>query len=284
MSPGGVLLSPRCGPPASLFVYHGARHGTAPTQRCRGAHHGGTALAERGSVAIGDSAVHYELVRSANRTRTIQLTIQGGLVRVRAPVREPRERVEALIVARGSWVLDRLDAQANCPAAPDHADGDPLTYLGTPLALVFGTTTGRRVSVELKDGRLHLTVPWMISAEARTRAIRAALDRWLFARAYETLSSRVQHLAGVMGVEPGQVRLGNQRRRWGSCAPDGTLRFNWRIIMAAPELLDYLVVHELAHLRQPNHSPAFWAEVAAVIPEYGDRRSLLRREEWLFDR
>jgi hypothetical protein len=245
---------------------------------------GGTALAERGSVAIGNSAVQYELVRSAQRTRTIQLTIQDGLVRVRAPIREPRERVEALIVARGSWVLERLDAHASRPAAPDHAAGDPLTYLGALLPLVFRTTTGRRVRVELKDGQLQLTVPWMINAEARARVIRAALDRWLFARAHEVLSSRVQHLAGVMGVEPGQVRLGNQRRRWGSCAPDGTLRFNWRIIMAAPELLDYLVVHELAHLRQPNHSPAFWAEVAAVIPDYRERRTLLRREEWLFER
>jgi hypothetical protein len=69
----------------------------------------------------------------------------------------------------------------------------------------------------------------------------------------------------------------NQRRRWGSCSADGTLRFNWRLVMAPPAIIEYVVVHELAHLRVPNHSPAFWAEVARFIPDYKARRTALRQ-------
>lgn len=100
--------------------------------------------------------------------------------------------------------------------------------------------------------------------------------RWYKARASERLLVRTEYWAQRAGYAPTAVLVRDQRQRWGSCSPDGTLRFNWRIVMAAPALIDYVVVHELAHLRQRTHSAAFWIEVARLIPDYLLRRSRLK--------
>ena len=86
----------------------------------------------------------------------------------------------------------------------------------------------------------------------------------------------VDRVAGLLGVRPKEILIRDQRKRWASCAPDGTLRFNWRVIMAAPALIDYLVAHELAHLKVRGHSSDYWAVVAQAIPDYQRRRERLR--------
>jgi len=102
--------------------------------------------------------------------------------------------------------------------------------------------------------------------------------KWYRERAVERLGERTEHWAKVAGRKPTGVLIRDQRQRWGSCSPDGTLRFNWRIVMAAPTLIDYVVVHELAHMQVRTHSPAFWAEVGRLMPDYGIRRALLKEQ------
>jgi hypothetical protein len=89
---------------------------------------------------------------------------------------------------------------------------------------------------------------------------------------------RAAHFARVLDVRVHSIRLSNARTRWGTCHPDGRVRLNWRLIQAPPALVDYVVVHELAHLREPNHSPRFWTWVAGVLPDYKERRQALRRD------
>jgi len=104
-----------------------------------------------------------------------------------------------------------------------------------------------------------------------------ALEAKLRAQAKELLPQRVAHFAGRMGVSPARVSVTGARTRWGSCSSKGTLNFSWRLMLAGEAEIDYVVVHELAHLREMNHSPRFWAVVEAALPDYGQRRLRLKR-------
>jgi predicted metal-dependent hydrolase len=123
---------------------------------------------------------------------------------------------------------------------------------------------------------LHVTVPARYEAARRTRAIEVALVKWYAGRAQEAVEASVARWVAITGRAPKRVLVRNQRQRWGSCSPDGTLRFNWRLIMLAPALLDYVVVHELAHLEVPNHGPEFWRAVARLLPDHAARRRRMR--------
>ena len=104
-----------------------------------------------------------------------------------------------------------------------------------------------------------------------------SLRVWLSRRAEALINERLAHYAPPMGLKarPGEMR--EWRRRWGECHPDGHLRFNWRLIMLPPSIIDYVVVHELAHLLAPGHNPRFWGVVAAILPDYKARRQWLNR-------
>ena len=97
-------------------------------------------------------------------------------------------------------------------------------------------------------------------------------------RAFRRASGPGGHFAASMGLTPGPVELKGWKRRWGECHPDGTLKFNWRLIMCPAAVIDYVVVHELAHLKVPGHNPRFWGQVARVLPDYAVRRRWLNRE------
>jgi predicted metal-dependent hydrolase len=111
---------------------------------------------------------------------------------------------------------------------------------------------------------------------ARSLTVSDAERAELVERAQAAFEVSVARWAPVVGKRPSRVLVRNQKRQWGSCAPDGTLRLNWRLVLLDPELLDYVVVHELAHLRVRNHSPKFWSAVAEVLPDFKDRRKRLR--------
>ena len=121
-----------------------------------------------------------------------------------------------------------------------------------------------------------MEVPISLSDDERREAARTAFERWYRQRAAQKLPDRVDRIADLLGVRPKEILIRDQRKRWASCAPDGTLRFNWRVIMAAPALIDYLVAHELAHLKVRGHSSDYWAVVSQAIPDYQRRRERLR--------
>ena len=101
---------------------------------------------------------------------------------------------------------------------------------------------------------------------------------WLRAAAQSWFEQRAAYYAPAIGVQVSAIRLSNAKTRWGTCHPDGRIHLNWKLIQMPPDLIDYVVVHELAHLREPNHSRRFWHWVANVLPDYEQRRQTLRRE------
>ena len=152
-----------------------------------------------------------------------------------------------------------------------------MPYLGRNVRMVIEPGDVPSPEVRFDHWRLRITVPRDLPEDRRTERIRKAIVAWYRRRAeVRTQTSVGRWWPRFGGGEEFKVLIRDQRQRWGSCAPDGTLRFNWRVAMLKPELAEYVIVHELAHLRVRNHSPEFWALLSRAMPDAQQRRRRLR--------
>ena len=234
-------------------------------------------MIERDSVRFGDTTIEYEVRRSRRRRKTVQITVDGGGVRVAAPARTPADELQAIVRRRARWIL-RHAAEAMLEAAPKRfLSGETLPYLGRNLRMTVAPADVPRPQVRLDHWRFRVAVPRNMDVDAHDESIRSAFVRWYWARAADRLDAGVDRWWPRLGRgERSRVLVRDQRRRWGSCSLDGTLRFNWRTMMLAPSLIDYIIVHELAHLTHRNHSAGFWGLVVATMPDAEQRRQRLR--------
>jgi len=235
---------------------------------------GTRAAGERGLVASDGLAIPYRVIRSARRRRTLELRLDRDGVRVAAPVRTPIAEIEGFVRSKTDWIRKQLATMPPIPRAPRFATGETVPYLGRPLPMEVVEGRVRRSRVQLDLLGLRVLVP--PGTDGASEVVASALRDWHRGRAAEELPRRAAAWAARTGCEPSRVVVRDQKRRWGSCAPDGTIRLNWRLIMMPPGLVDYVIVHELIHLRHPHHQPTFWAAVGAVMPDYRARRRALQ--------
>ena len=232
---------------------------------------------DRGAVQHGENRIEYTVVRSRRRRRTIAITLgeDGGVV-VRAPLRTLRGVVADVVRRKAGWIARRQAEATQRPAPLQFVNGESLPYLGRVVPLSVSCAEIPHATVRFDGSSFQVGAPSQAGEAERSATVRLAMEGWYRQRALEVFEASAEHWAGVAGCAPGRVLVGNQKRQWGSCAPDGTLRLNWRLAMLDPSLIDYVVVHELVHLRVRSHSPQFWLAVAAVLPDYKERRKLLR--------
>lgn len=225
-------------------------------------------------IALGDRIVHYTLRRG--RRRTIGLTIDQRGLRVGAPPRAPMGEVEALIRKHAAWVIEKLDAWRERPAAT----ATPLVE-GLQFSLLGGlarlSVTSGRNAFFWHEPIEHVApeVGLELRLAEGTAAV-AVFERALRERAKRVFAERMADFCTRFGMAPPILRLTSARTRWGSCSHLSGIRLNWRLIHAPLDLIDYVLAHELAHLKEMNHTPRFWSEVARLYPEYQDARQRLR--------
>ena len=209
------------------------------------------------------------------RRRSIGFVVGPDGLEVRAPKWVTLKEVELGLQERGEWVLRKwaeLQERQKNIRQIEWCEGASLDYLGKPIHLHLSPQNGRS---ELNEqGQLLLALPH--SAEASQ--IRDAVQAWLMREAKMLFEQRLNHFAPLMGVQWRRLSLSNAGSRWGSARIDGAIRLNWRLIHLKPEAIDYVVVHELAHLHEMNHSPAFWKVVADILPDHLERRKALQKE------
>ena len=233
-------------------------------------------MTARHQLRLDNAVIEYTVRRSRRRKKTVQISVEGGAVVVLAPWRMPNREIEAVVRARGGWITGKLEAAAQEPPPLRLVNGDTLPYLGQDMPLAVEEADVRKPSAWLDGGRLLAIVSPGLTEDERREAVRAALAAWYRAQAAELLTDSVTRWLPVMGRrEMPRVLVREQRARWGSCSADGVLRFSWRLAMLAPELIDSVAVHELAHLEVMNHSPAFWAVVLRAMPDARQRRKRL---------
>ena len=225
----------------------------------------------------GDADIEYRIRRSARRTRTIQISIDRDGVRLAAPLDAKDDELRALVVRRAPWIRKKLNALADAPPPIRFVSGEALPYLGRTIPLTCDSAPLSAPVVRLEAERFQIAVPAPLTDPERCEAIRGAVVAWYRARAARCLPAAVADWWGRLGSgPPPAVLVRDQRKRWGSCGSDGVIRLNWRLLMLDDSLIEYVVVHELSHLRVPNHSPAFWKVVAQSIPDVAQRHRRLR--------
>jgi predicted metal-dependent hydrolase len=235
---------------------------------------------ETGAVTFGATTVPYVIVRSRRRRKTMSITLhpEHG-VRVAVPARTASWVVREFVEKRARWIVRTATEEKRVPEPLQFVTGETLPYLGGQLLILRSGAAAqdeRKVSVALEGGGLQIAVADGLDEAARLAAVHRAVVGWYRKRAQEHLSERATTWGKRIGYSATRVLVREQRSRWGSCSADGTLRFNWRLIMADPDLVDYVVVHELTHMRVRNHSAEFWAELAKTMPDYRSHRSRLR--------
>ena len=223
--------------------------------------------------------LQYTLVRSRRKTVAIHIT-GDALAEVRAPLKMPARDIDAFVASKEGWILrhQALREQRNREkAAFALAYGDTLPLCG---AIVFlRAREGDRAGY---DGECFFLPPGLQQAALKEEVILIYK-----AAAKHIITQKADGYAREMGVRPERVRINSAKTRWGSCSGKRSLNFSWRLAMADEDVIDYVVVHELAHIREMNHSPRFWAVVEEVLPDYRQRKrklkalqSKLSREDW----
>ncbi len=223
------------------------------------------------TIELGESTVPYVLRRA--RRRTIGLTIDHRGLRVGAPQRASLREVESAILQHGEWIRKKLDEWRTRPtAAPlQIVDGLRLPVLGSPVQIRLARGANRCVW-NLQMAEPTLTLCLRSPADAPR-----VLEQVLRTRARALFAERLAHYAPLLGVAVPRLSLTAARTRWGSCSQRTGIRLNWRLIHFPPPVVDYVVAHEVAHLREMNHSPGFWSIVARLCPDYRSARDELKR-------
>jgi predicted metal-dependent hydrolase len=232
---------------------------------------------EHSHVQFGHTRIPYAIRRSAKR-RTVALTIvpEEG-VELTAPDAMPIARLDRLVHDKARWIVQHLREHANGPQtkAREFVSGESFLYMGRQGRLRV-LERPEPAPARLDHGRFIVTVAPRLGPADRAVAVRERLVAWFRKHAEPRLRERVAFWSGRMGIQGPKVFLASQRKRWGSCTAHGLVRLNWRIVQAPLSLIDYVVAHELVHLRHYEHSPAFWRALAVVMPEYEARRRALR--------
>ncbi|HEY3311015.1 MAG TPA: SprT family zinc-dependent metalloprotease [Anaerolineales bacterium] len=209
-----------------------------------------------------------EIIRSKRKTVSIQVYPDGRVV-VRAPLRTPLKLINAFVQSKSGWIDEKKALVSSRPVTParQFTNGEKFWLLGKQVPL--RVMPSQRAALVFED-------EFLLAEKALSKAL-PLFERWYKVRAGAVLSERVKFYAEKHGFQYKKLRISSARTRWGSCSSLGTLSFTWRLVMAPLEVVDYVVIHELAHLKVKNHSAQFWNEVARLMPAYKAAREWLKK-------
>jgi predicted metal-dependent hydrolase len=225
-------------------------------------------------LQIGERTLHYTLKRSARRT--IGFTIDDRGLSLAAPRWVTLADIESAILEKQRWIFAKLGEWQNRTSrrvlpAVQWCEGATLPFLGKPVTLRLDSPSGTLV-FDADTAVLHLALP----DHAAAQQIKDRVQGWLQQQARRLLRERLDVYAGKLGVRYQAFALTSATTRWGSCTADGKIRLNWRLLHFPLAVIDYVAAHELAHLKEMNHSPRFWDTVASIFPEFKDARTHLK--------
>ncbi len=230
-------------------------------------------------IKINDKDIEYTVVRSSRKTIGLEVSPGKGLL-IRAPKRVSRKRIKEVIREKAPWILKKLEEVKEIKPEPEpleYVTGEKIPYLGNYYNILINEVQGfKQTEVVFDFDNFLITINNDIKKEERRQIIKNALEAWYRKQAGLVINERINIFKDKIGREPVLVRIKKQKKRWGSCSSKGNLNFNWKLIMAPMSVLDYLVVHELAHLVHPNHSKDYWNLVELTMADYQDSKQWLK--------
>ncbi|MBR9826701.1 MAG: M48 family metallopeptidase [Alphaproteobacteria bacterium] len=233
------------------------------------------------TIPLAGRDVAYTLKRS--RRRTIGFSIGADGLSVTAPTFVGQADIDAALHSKSGWILSKLDKWAERPAPrqPNFESGENLPWLGSERVLIV-EPRGVRTRAKLEADAIRISIDPMLEGDLRAATVRNGLARLYKAEGHKLMAPKVEAYAGQLGKRVARTIVREQKSRWGSCAPDGTIRLNWRLMGFPEPLIDYVCAHEAAHLVEANHSPAYWAVVERLMPDWKARRKSMREDAHLW--
>jgi predicted metal-dependent hydrolase len=233
-------------------------------------------------IRLGEHLVAYELKRA--RRRSIGFVVGPEGLSVSAPRWVSQADIDAALREKARWICAKLHEQRErsrrlMQARIEWRDGTSIPFLGETVIVVLDPRASGAVlnaDADALPGVPRLTLHIGLPQHAAPEQIRDAVQSWLQRQARRVFDERCRHFAAALNVRMTRLSLSSAATRWGSASADGSIRLNWRLIHFALPIIDYVVAHELAHLREMNHSPAFWDVVRSVVPDYERSRGSLR--------
>lgn len=227
------------------------------------------------ALTLGAKTLHYRLKRSSRRS--IGFTIDGTGLTITAPRWVTLADIEAAIAGKERWIFAKLSewqTRTEQRALPqvDWKDGAEVPYLGKPVSVTLAAPHG---TLAFDEAARALALPLPLHADPQQ--IKDRVQGWLQNEAKRLFGERLEVYADKLGVTYRAYALSSAATRWGSCSSDGRIRLNWRLIHFPLSVIDYVVAHELSHLREMNHSPRFWQTVESIFPEFREAREALRQ-------
>lgn len=218
--------------------------------------------------------IEYDLRRTDRKSIECRVSAKGTVVF--APLKTPQKAIDEFLRLRADWIRETGEQLTERAAGiqdrlnQNLSDGSPFPVEGKSYTLRL--LPGAKKQALIRGGEI------VVSGADSAEGIRAVLRAHLAELAAERFAGRVRHYAPIIGVQPNRITVREQKTKWGSCSGKGNLNFNWKLIMARPEALDYVVVHELCHMVHLNHSPDFWALVEKHMPDYKKWQDYLKKD------
>jgi len=225
--------------------------------------------------------INYHVVRSKKRTKTLMLKIErDGSVVMHVPYHTSEPDIQQFFQAKLPWVEKKLGEKERILGATNKpirfVPGEKFLYLGQRYPLEYRESKGRRAHLALSHGVFYLD-------EACAGQGRELFISWYKERAREIFDERVRHYSKQLRLFPKEVGVTSAKSRYGSCSPENKLSFSFRLVMAPYPMIDYVIVHELAHIKIKNHSRRFWMYMEEAMPEYGRYKKWLKENSLLLD-
>jgi predicted metal-dependent hydrolase len=229
-------------------------------------------------LRLDDHHLDYRLLRS--KRRTIGFLIDDDGLRVTAPRWVTVVEIEIAITEKRTWIFKKINEQRErsvrrLQPPMDWRDGARLPYLGADIVVRIADSASAGIRFDEERRELHVSLP----ASATEQQLKDRVQGWLQAEARRVFAERLDIFAEKLGVTFKSFTLSSASTQWGSCTADGRIRLNWRLMHFALPNIDYVVAHELSHLREMNHGPQFWATVQSLLPEFETARKALRDHE-----
>jgi len=222
-----------------------------------------------GQLSLGNKTITYE-ERHSLRAIRLSITVAKGKVQVTIPAGASQEQVSRFLEAKKPWIFKHMERHEIRESIPQRSfvEGERLPYMGRELLLQTQGQPGKYTTIKLEEHNICVYLAEDIPKSTWEEVVRDAVIFTYQQQAKKIFAMKLDYYAKIMGLKYNQLRIKEQRTKWGSCSRQGNINLNWRVIMAPEEVIDYLILHELAHLKHMNHSKEYWHYVASFMSDY----------------
>jgi predicted metal-dependent hydrolase len=219
--------------------------------------------------------MNFDIIRT-NRKKSVSIEVNDGIVKVRIPKNLSNKKIQTIINDRLPWIEKKIDEQAQqmIDIPKRYVNGEFFSYLGNEYQLQI--IEDSQEHIVLNEKYLQVMLPIISHTDDISEYVHSLLTKWYEQQALSILTKKTKKFDALIDKRPVSIKIRDYKSRWGSCSSKGAITYNWRIIIGPEHVVDYVVVHELSHLLEHNHSKSFWKSVEQVFPDFKNSRKWLK--------